>query len=74
MGDQPIHILRSTGKYLAQWRGHGCRKWESAPCQRATRETAFADLCGRRKGKVRVIFIDDSGWYESHEVFSGVFK
>lgn len=68
---QYFHLNRATGRYLAQVRSAGCRKWTNLgkPVRNvavAARRMATGVALGRKRG--RVLFIDDSPYYDPHLV------
>lgn len=66
-----IHILRSRGHYIGQIRMYGHQKWETVTDKRDTAENAMAQAVlsmTEDHKRARVLFIDDSGWYEPNIV------
>jgi hypothetical protein len=66
-----IHISIARGHYIGQVRKEGHRRWQSVTTRRrATPEAALKDVARNMDGmkRGRVLFIDDSGWYEPNLV------
>jgi hypothetical protein len=70
------HVLRPRGKYAAQVRGRGCRKWRHvAYCKTAERAMSRAAIAMKPDDhRARVLFIDNSGWYEPNLMMEAVRK
>lgn len=66
MAEQRLHICWARGRYIGQVRGHGCRRWQTVTGYCLTAEAALSRAALKMAGKkrARVLFIDDSGWYE----------
>lgn len=70
-----LHICYSRGHYIGQLRRHGYRRWRTATGRCKSAEAAIA--CAARAAKrgewkrLRVLFIDSSGWYEPNLIFEG---
>ena len=66
-------ICVSTGRYVGQVRAVGCRRWETITRNCKTAESAFAIAVRKMKNykRARVLFIDDSGYYEPNLVMEG---
>lgn len=63
-----IHILRPSGYYIGQVRGLGCRLYRTVTGKCRSTESAMSKAVLKMKKndkRVRVLFIDDSGWYEA---------
>jgi len=65
-----VHINRPHGHYLGQVRRVGHRLWETVtgPRRSAHHALAAAVLKGKGMKRARVLFIDNSGWYDPHLV------
>ena len=65
-----LHINRPHGHYLGQVRRVGCRNWETVTGQRRSAHHALAAavLAGKNMKRARVLFIDNSGYYDPHIV------
>ncbi len=64
-----VHISIPRGHYLGQVRRRGARRWRTVTgkCRSETAAMAKAALSmGRDDKRARVLFIDNSGWYEPH--------
>lgn len=63
-----IHINIPRGYYIGQVRKHGYRLYETVTGHCKTPESAMAKAMLKMKGmkRARVLFIDNSGWYEPH--------
>lgn len=64
-------ICRPSGSYLAQIRLLGHRKWKTVSEHHASPESAMGaamDCMTREHKRARVLFIDDSGYYEPNLV------
>lgn len=73
-----VHILRPHGHYVGQLRRRGNRRWVTTTgrchsCAGALRQVTAGEELARAPGerRVRVLFIDGSGWYEPNVVFEG---
>ncbi len=69
-----LHIHAPPGEYRAQHKAPSCRKWTDVGKPRKTLEASLAGLCDLKKGHVRILFCDLSGWYEPHHRFEGRFR
>lgn len=74
-----IHINRPHGHYIGQVRRTGCRLWKTVtgPRWSAHHALAAAVLKARRGYDVkraRVLFIDNSGYYDPHLVMEARLK
>jgi hypothetical protein len=69
-GSAILHINRPRGHYLGQVRRVGCRLWDTVTGPRRSAHHALADAVLKGKGmkRARVLFIDNSGWYDPHIV------
>lgn len=65
-----VHINRPRGYYIGQVRRVGYQKWETVtkPRRSARHALAAAVLKGKNRKRARVLFIDNSGWYDPHVV------
>jgi hypothetical protein len=66
-----IHIHRPTGHYIGQVRETGHRLWETVTKKNyASPESALKAISAKMHGmkRGRVLFIDDSGYYEPNIV------
>lgn len=61
-----IHILRPRGHYIGQVRRCGARLWDTVtkPRRSAHHALAAAVLKGKGMKRARVLFIDDSPYYD----------
>ena len=69
-----IHINTPKGHYIGQIRLRGHRKWETVTPKRDTVENAMAQAVlsmTENHKRARVLFIDDSGYYEPTICFEG---
>lgn len=68
-----IHINRARGHYIGQIRRYGHRKWDTVTGKCKTPEAAIAKavMAQSEWHRVRVLFIDSSGWYEPNLAFEG---
>jgi hypothetical protein len=71
----PIHILQSSGLYIAQVRRMGYQKYETVGRAR-TLQNAISKAAKSMNGRhrLRVVFQDSSPYYEPHIVFEGIRK
>ncbi len=71
-----LHIHAPKGSYIGQVRKHGCRKWQDAHGTYSRLDEAIAASAFELDGnhRLRVIFVDDAGWYEPLVVFEGARK
>ena len=71
-----IHILRPRGHYIGQVRGVGCRLWQTVtkPRRSAHNALAAAVLKGKGMKRARVLFIENSGWYEPNLIMEARLK
>lgn len=70
-----LHINIPKGFYLGQVRLYGHRLWETVTGPHEKAETAMAEAVlkmSREHKRARVIFIDDSGYYEPSQVMECV--
>ena len=65
-----IHINRPHGHYIGQVRRIGAQRWDTVtgPRRSAHHALAAAVLKGKGMKRARVLFIDNSGWYDPHLV------
>lgn len=70
MSEPYIHINRPRGHYIGQVRRAGHRLWTTVtgPRRSAHHALAAAVLKGKGMKRARVLFIDNSGWYDPHLV------
>lgn len=64
-----VHINIPRGHYIGQVRRRGARRWRTVTgkCRSETAAMAKAAIAmGRDDKRARVLFIDNSGWYEPH--------
>jgi hypothetical protein len=68
-----VHIYAPPGHYIGQVRAEGCRTWETVTMDYATLEDALikASKFFTEKKRIRVLFIDDSGYHEPTLMFEG---
>ncbi len=68
-----LHVTRSNGYYLGQVRRAGFSKWDAVTGKCRTMERALEKAAKHFSGnfKLRVLFIDCSGWYEPAVMFEG---
>lgn len=68
-----VHINIPKGHYIGQVRKCGYRRFETVTQECETMERALSLAGERMKGqhRLRVLFIDDSGYYEPHVCFEG---
>jgi len=68
-----IHINRPTGHYIGQVRAYGRQKWKTITEECSTMEHALACAAEwmHTQHRLRVLFIDDSGYYEPNIIFEG---
>lgn len=68
-----VHVLVPRGYYLGQTRRYGHRLWNSVTSECETMEAALAEAATKSKDwhRLRVLFIDNSGWYEPTIQFEG---
>lgn len=70
-----LHICYSRGHYIGQLRRHGYRRWETVTGKCKNAEAAIVAAAKAAKGRawkrLRVLFIDSSGWYEPNHIFEG---
>jgi hypothetical protein len=61
-----IHINIPRGYYIGQVRAFGYRRWKTITGHCRTAEAAMSKATAKMKGyhRARVLFIDNSGWYE----------
>ena len=61
-----IHINAPRGHYIGQVRRRGGRRWITVTGRCRTGESAMAKAAPKMRGmhRARVLFIDNSGWYE----------
>jgi hypothetical protein len=66
MTDKQIHIHQPAGHYIGQVRKTGHRLWQTVTDEYRNPEAALLQLAPKMKGmkRGRVLFIDDSGYYE----------
>ena len=66
-----VHIHYATGHYIGQTRQAGHRRWTRATGKCKTPEVAMSIAVRKMQPndkRARVLFIDDSGWYEPNIV------
>lgn len=65
-----VHILVARGHYIGQVRRAGARRWTTVTGGCRSAEGAMARAAAKMKGhlRARVLFIDNSGWYEPNVV------
>jgi hypothetical protein len=65
-----VHINRPHGHFIGQLRRAGCRNWETVTGKRRVARYALAAavLKGMGYKRARVLFIDNSGYYDPHLV------
>lgn len=65
-----VHILRPSGHYIGQVREIGHQRWQTITGRCKSGESAMSRAALKMRGKhrARVLFIDNSGWYEPHIV------
>lgn len=70
MSDIHIHINRPRGYYIGQVRRHGARRWQVVTGKLKTAERALSMAAADMDGfhRARVLFIDDSGYYDPRVV------
>lgn len=63
-----VHILRARGHYIGQVREYGHRYYKTVTGKCKTPEAAMSKATAQMKGhhRARVLFIDNSGWYDPH--------
>lgn len=68
-----IHINKPRGYFLGQVRHYGARKWKTVTgkCKSAESAVSKAALDKSEWFRIRVLFVDSSGWYEPHITFEG---
>ena len=68
-----MHICWSRGYYIGQVRGRGCRKYEDVTGKCRSVEGAIAKAARRYRNnhRLRVLFVDSSGWYGPNVMFEG---
>lgn len=61
-----IHICYSRGYYIGQVRGYGCKLWRTVTGRCKTPEGAMKRAAQQMNNnkRARVLFVDNSGWYE----------
>jgi len=62
-----VHIHVPKGHYIGQVRLYGHRKWQTVTEEWSNAEMAMSEAVLQMKQdhkRARVLFIDDSGWYE----------
>lgn len=67
------HIHSPLGYYLAQFKPLGCRNWRCIH-QSVIKAKAFRSLDRVGRGRVRIIYCDEDGWYEQTIIFEGKWK
>lgn len=70
MTDIHIHINRPSGYYIGQVRRYGARRWQGVTGKLKTAERALSLAASDMDGfhRVRVLFIDTSGYYDPRVV------
>lgn len=65
-----LHIHVQKGRYIGQVRKAGHRLWQTVTTEYETSEGALTVLSAKMEGmkRGRVLFIDDSGYYEPNIV------
>ena len=65
-----VHINRPHGHYIGQVRRVGYQRWETVTGKHRSSHNALAAAVLKGKGmkRARVLFIDNSGWYDPHQV------
>lgn len=66
-----LHIHAPPGKYIGQIRRVGCRTWRTVTRDHASAESAMSSTLDYMKyndKRARVLFCDDSGYYEPNLV------
>ena len=70
-----LHICYSRGHYIGQLRQHGYRRWKTVTgkCKSTEGAISAAAMVAKRGEwkRLRVLFIDSSGWYEPNHIFEG---
>jgi hypothetical protein len=70
-----LHICRAHGHYIGQVRRHGYRRWKTVTGKCESAENAISTAAQMARGndwkRLRVLFIDSSGWYEPNLIFEG---
>jgi hypothetical protein len=70
-----LHICYARGHYIGQLRRCGYRRWKTVTgkCKSAESAIALAAKSAKRREwkRLRVLFIDSSGWYEPNLIFEG---
>lgn len=68
-----IHINKPRGHFIGQVRHYGARRWESVTGKCKSAESALSKAALDKRGwfRIRVLFIDNSGWYAPNIIFEG---
>lgn len=68
-----IHINRPRGHFIGQVRMYGHRRWQTVTGKCKSVDTALSTAARTKQAwhRMRVLFIDSSGWYEPHITFEG---
>ena len=65
-----IHINRPRGHYIGQVRHYGARRWATVTGHCKSPESAMSGAMLHFEGmfRARVLFVDESGWYDPNVV------
>lgn len=68
-----LHIHAPRGHFIGQVRPKGFRHWETVTGRRNDRGTCLRLAVTKMpfRGSIRVLFVDESGYYEPSVVFEG---